>query len=215
MPTLDSTARAAAAASVVAPVFYIFLDVVGDPVRVTTGPGKVFAATGDAELDGTYSAIDPRVVTVGDVTQQENGSDTLTVALSGIVSIDTALMNEIGDVTKWKGRVARLWMEVRDGAGAVQGAIVPFYTGYMAAASILPSPKTQTIQLSIENYLAAFNAASNRSYQGQKDYDAADTSGAATLAASNGARGPAGETVAAAVSQAGTAGGDQRNVRLD
>jgi hypothetical protein len=75
---------------------------------------------------------------------------------------------------------------------------VPFYTGYMAAVSILPAPKGQTIQLQIENYLAAFNQASNRSYQGQKDYDPADTSAAATLAAANGARGPGGATLPAA-----------------
>jgi hypothetical protein len=143
MPTLDSTAKAAAAAQAIAPVFYVFLDVVGDPVRTTTGPGATFAATGDSDLDGTYSAVDPRFLTVGDVVQQESGSDTLTVSLSGIASIDTALLNEIGDVTKWRGRVARLWMQVRDASGAVQGAIVPFYTGYMAAVSILPRPRAR------------------------------------------------------------------------
>jgi hypothetical protein len=65
---------------------------------------------------------------------------------------------------------------------------VPYYTGYMTSVGIADSPKTQAIRLSVENYLAAFNQASNRSYLGQKDYDSADTSAAATIAAANGAR---------------------------
>ena len=52
----------------------------------------------------------------------------------------------------------------------------------------MPSPKTQTIQLKVENYLAAFAHASNRSYLNQGDYDAADVSAAATISAANGAR---------------------------
>jgi hypothetical protein len=39
-------------------------------VRTTTGPGATFAATGDSDLDGTYSAVDPRFLNVGDVTSR-------------------------------------------------------------------------------------------------------------------------------------------------
>jgi hypothetical protein len=81
-----------------------------------------------------------------------------------------------------------LWFAVYDAAGVTQqGAIVPYYTGYMSSIDS-SQPETQTIRLSVENYLAAFNQASNRSYLNQKDYDSADVSAAATLAAANGAR---------------------------
>lgn len=190
MPVMDSTAKAAVAGQVFCPAFLIYLAVVGDPIRITTyGADQTFASTGDADLDGfTFKAFDPRAIQVGDVSNSDGGSDTLTVDLSGIVSIDTALLNEIGDKTKWQGLDARMWFIVFAPDGTTQqGAIVPFYTGKMSSVKILPSPQTQTIRLSIENYLAALNAASNRSYLNQKDYDSADTSAAATIAASNGA----------------------------
>ena len=189
MPPFDTTASAALSGGVVAPAYFIFLDVVGDPVRVTTyGANVTFASTGDADLDGnTFSAIDSRVVTVGDVVNSDTGSDTMTVDMSGIVTIDTTFLNEIGDVSKWRGRTARIWVQIYDGSLTVQGAVAPVYTGYMSSVEILPSPETQVIRLNIENYLAAFNQASNRSYLNQADYDAADTSAAATIAAANGA----------------------------
>jgi hypothetical protein len=190
MPTMDSTAKAAVAADF-APAWFIWLDISGDPLRVTTlGKNVTFASTGDVDLDGnTFLAFDGRAIDVGDVTNSENGSDTLAVTLSGIVTIDTTLINDIGNVALWQGRDCRIWCAVYDAAGVTQqGAIVPIYTGKMSSVKLLPSPKTQTIQLSVENYLAAFNQASNRSYQNQKDYDSADTSAQATLAAANAAR---------------------------
>jgi hypothetical protein len=53
---------------------------------------------------------------------------------------------------------------------------------------IMSEPNGQTIQLSIENWRSAFNDPSNRTYLNQKDYDSADTSAAASIAASNGLR---------------------------
>lgn len=189
MPTMDATAKAALDGSVIAPAFFIYLDVDGDPVRITTfGTNITFAGTGDTDLDTfTFSAIDARAIHVGEVSNSDSGSDTVNIELSGIVSIDTALLNEIGDTSKWRGRTARLWFRIYDADSVPQGAIVPYYTGYMSSVNIMPSPHTQTIRLSVENYLAIFNQASNRTYMNQKDYDAADTSAAATLAAANGA----------------------------
>jgi len=191
MPTLDSTAKAALDTQAFAAAWFIYCDVVGDPIRITTlGKDVTFASTGDADLDGnTFISFDARAVEVSDVTNSESGSDTLSIDLSGIVSIDTALLNEIGDTTKWRGRPGRIWFAVYDADGVTQqGAIVPHYTGYMGSVEIQPSTETQVIRIKLENYLAAFNMASNRSYMNQKDYDSADTSASATLAAANGAR---------------------------
>jgi hypothetical protein len=191
MPVLDATAKAAMDGSELAVAWFLYLDISGDPLRVTTlGKDFTFSSTGDADLDGkTFAAFDGRPLSISNVNNSESGSETLTLELSGIVSIDTALLADIANVALWQGRVCRLWFQVYDAAGvSPQGAIVPYYTGYMVGVDLTDSPKAQSIRLSVENYLAAFSQASNRSYLNQKDYDAADTSAAATMAAANGAR---------------------------
>jgi len=188
MPAMDSTAKAALDGTVFAPAFFLWLDVSGDPIRITTfGKNFTFASTGDPDLDGfTFNAFDGRALQVGDVANTENGSDTLTIELSGIVTIDTALLADIGNKALWQGRLCRLWFAIYDADGVTpQGAVVPYYTGYMSSVEIVPSAKTQSIRLQVENYLVAFNQASNRSYLNQKDYDAADNSAAATIASAN------------------------------
>lgn len=191
MPAFDATA-AAALEHDFAPAFFILVDIQGDPIRLTTfGADVTFSGTGDSDLNGkTFFAFDPRAIQVSDVANSESGSDTLSIDLSGIVDIDDDLMQEIVVPSKWRGRLVRLWMQIYDVTGATQqGAVVPYYTGYASSIIILPSAKTQTIRLQAENYLAAFNQASNRDYLNQKDYDPSDTSANATLAAANLGRG--------------------------
>lgn len=191
MPTMDATAKAALELPVIAPAWFIYLDVLDDPIRATTHVANIIpTGTGDAELDSQeFIAVNPRVIEVGDVGQSDGGSDTLSVALSGVVTMDTALLEGIGDRAKWWGRVCRLWFRLYDETGVTaQGAFVPYYTGYMSAVKIHPSPESQIIKLEVENYLAAFNQASNRSYLNQKDYDSGDLSAAATISAANGAK---------------------------
>jgi len=196
MPTLDTTAKAALASPAFAAAHFVYLDITGDPLRFTTfGANTVVASSGDAELDGTYPAFGGRLIDISDVSNSESGSDTLTVTLSGIVNIDTALLAEMGDRTKWQGRVCRIWFRLYDANGVTpQGAIAALYTGYMSSLKINAGSDTQTIQLNVENWLAAFNQPSNRSYLNQKDYDSADNSAAATIAASNGQMKNAGGT---------------------
>jgi hypothetical protein len=190
VPTLDATAITAAEGDL-APAWFIYLDISGDPLRVTTfGQDVAFTGTGDADLDGhTFVAFGGQLLTVGDISNSDSGSDTLSITLSGIVDMDTTLINDIGDRTLWQGRTARIWMLAYDVTGTTpQGGIAPFYTGYMSKVGIIAAPSGQAIQLSVENWLAAFNSASNRSYLNQKDYDSSDTSAAATMAAANGLR---------------------------
>lgn len=188
MPTLDSTAKAAVAGNF-APAWFVWIDIVGDPIRVTTfGSNITFSSTGDADLDGnTFTAFAGQFLDVGDVSNSESGSDSLTLSLSGIVSLDATLLAAIGNPANWQGRTCRIWFQLYDPAGStVQGGVVAHYTGYLSSVSIIPGQKSQAIQATVENYLAAFNQASNRSYLRQSDYDSADTSAAATIAASNG-----------------------------
>ena len=180
------------------PIFFAFLDFDGDPVRVTTaGYSVAFSGTGDPDLDGkTYSALDPRFIDVGEVGYREGGSETLTCSLSGILGLDSDTLSLIGDRSKWQGRPARLWVLLKDEAGTQQGAVAPYYSGYMSEVEILPAPDEQTIRLRIEHYLAALNTASNRTYLSQSRFDAADQSAKASTGAANaGKAGPGAATV--------------------
>lgn len=190
MPILDSTAKVALSGSVFSPAYFIRVDIDSPPMRFTTfGADQVISGSGDSELDGTYVAWAGQLLQVGDISFSENGSDTLTLALSGIVTIDTDLLNDIGDRSKWQGKLFRIWCRLYDELGVTpQGAIFPLYTGYMSSVKIVAAPEEQLIQVSIENWRAAFSQASNRTYLDQKDYDATDTSAQATIAAANGMR---------------------------
>lgn len=214
MPKLDATAKAALQGHI-APAFFIYLDIMGndgvtpDPIRITTfGADVAFSGTGDADLDGkTFTAFGGQLIEVGDVSNSESGSGTLTVTLSGITGMDTTLLNEIGNKALWQGRTCRLWFRIYDESGVTpQGAIVAYYTGFMSSVRVVAAPEGQTIQLGVENYLAFFSAASQRSYLNQKDYDAADTSAAATMAAANGLRRSSGASAGGGVDVRGSTG---------
>jgi hypothetical protein len=196
MPTFDSTAKAALDGPGFAPGWFIWVDIDGDPIRVTNvGADVTFSGTGDADLDGeTFEAFGGQFLDVGDVGNSDSGSETLPISLSGIVTLDTDLLNAIGNVIKWQGRTCRIWLRLYDVTGATpQGAVASHYTGYMSSVSIMPSPESQAIQVTIENYLAAAGQASNRNYLSQKTYDAADVSATAVISAANGsARGGVG-----------------------
>lgn len=164
-----------------------WLDFDGDPVRVTTaGNSLVLAGTGDAELDGTFDAVDPSLVGVTEVHNKEGGAETLSFTLSGIVGPDTDLLNVLGNPALWRGRTARLWAAVYDAAGVQQGAIWPFYTGRMSALQIVGEPSGQTVKLDVETYLASLTKASGRSYLDQPQYDGNDNTAALTIGIANG-----------------------------
>ena len=170
----DSAAQAALAADVRRPVTFAWLDLKGEAIRVTNAPYSVtFAGTGDEDLDGfTFTAVDPRVVSVGAIKAKEGGTDTLTLQLSGLAGVDDELMTQIGDRAAWAGRDCRLWRAMLDPQNMTRiGSLWAYYTGY----------------LSVESYLAFFGQASNRTYLDQQSYDPGDTSAALAIAIANGA----------------------------
>lgn len=216
MPTFDAAATAALADEVQRPAFFVFLDIVGLPQRVTTaGYDVAFTGTGDPDLDDyTFEAIDPRLLDIGAVQQSESGSDTVTATLSGIAEFDDDLITVLEDRSLWRGRSARFWTMLRAEDGTAIGAVVNYHSGWMSAPSYNPSPDAPTISLKIEGYAASAAEASNRDYSGQAYYDPLDTSAAATVAAANGVKSGPGASVNAGGGEANTAGGDSQYVHL-
>lgn len=206
MAELDTTAKSAVESGGFARADFIYLDIGTEPLRVTTfGQDVTFSGTGDSDLDGhTFVSFGGELIEISDVADTDTGSDTRAISLSGIVSIDNELVNAIGDKSLWQGRLCRTWFQLYDETGATkQGAIVADYTGYMSSVDFDGQPSGQTLTLSAEKYLSFFSQASNRSYLGQKDYDANDNSAAATIAAANGMRRDTG-AAGAPVSDGGT-----------
>lgn len=191
----DSTASAALDGAVILPVFFCYLDIVGDPLRAcTAGQSVVFPGglTGDADLDGqTFDGINPQFVDIGPVRQKDGGVDSITCKLSGLASLDSSLLAIIGDRSNWQGRTARLWRTIRDAGGTQQGAIQHLFTGWMTSLAIGGSPASQTINLTIQSYIAAFSGASGRTYLDQDLFDPGDLSAKAAIALANGLSGNA------------------------
>lgn len=187
MSRATGDASTALAASIVKPVYFAYLDFDGDPVRAnSSGADMAITGTGDADMDGfTFLGLSAAFTDISSIKAARGGSDTVTARLSGIPDLDP-VMDLIGDRSKWQGRVARLWRMVRNSSNVQQGAIIPYYTGYMTAAAIEAEPDSQSVVVTIESYLAAFTKASNRSYLDQSRYDAGDLSARAAIAIANG-----------------------------
>lgn len=209
----DASAAAVLDSQAIRPVFFAFLDVVGDPLRAnTSGHSIEFSATGDADLDGfVFDGVDPTFVDIGAVRYKDGGSDSVVAKLSGIAQLDTDLLNLIGNEANWLGRTGRLWRIIRDENGDQAGAIQHYHTGWMTSLTIVGGDDgSQTIQVTLESYLAAYTAPSNRTYLDQSVYDPGDQSPKAAIAIANGT---SGTTILATYSpgvSAGASGGISR-----
>lgn len=184
----DATARAALSAEVIKPVFFAWLDILGDQVRAnTSGADFTPTATGDVDLDGfSFLGINARFIDISPVRYSQGGSESVTAELSGIAGVDSATLALIDDPANWQGRNARLWRVIRNSINVQQGGFHAYYTGKMTALSHGSSDSGQTIRVTIESYLSAFSQASNRTYLSQDRYDAGDLSAKAAIAIANG-----------------------------
>jgi hypothetical protein len=228
---VDSTTQTALEAPILQWRMLLYADFEGDVLRATSGIyDKVISGTGDAELDGSYLSLDHNLIEVSPVKHNESGSDTVQVALNGILAATefvqdraesviqqrdadfirirgSSLLNILGDVTRWQGRTARLWFYIVDDDENQIGSIIPYYTGYMDDITIAGAPTSQRITLSIENYLVTLAGASNKNYLMQSQFDSGDNSAAATISAANGLVGG----VISGGGGGGGGGGDPRN----
>ena len=155
---VDATTQAALEATVVNWRVLIYADFVGDVLRGTSGLyDKVISGSGDTELDGTYDSFNHDLINVSPVKHNETGSDTVAISMSGLVVNNADFLAIIGDKSKWQGRIARLWFYCVDQNESQVGSVIPYYTGYMNEVSISGSAGSQTVTLTIENYLTTLS----------------------------------------------------------
>lgn len=189
MTNLLQVVQDAIEAPVVNARWLCYLDIVGDPVRATTGLyDKTFSGTNDPDLDGdTYVPYPSDLIEVSDVQHDEAGSNQVTVSMSGLIVNNLDFLNTIGNKANWQGRTARLWWYVVDENETQIGDVYSYYTGYMNDITISGSSESQRVILSIENYLVSLSVTAGKTYQMQKEYDADDDSPSRSIAAANGA----------------------------
>ena len=188
MSVLDPTASAALSADIIRPVFFVWLDIVGDPLRAnTSGADITVSGSGDPELDGhEFFGINADFVDVSPVKYGANGSETVEVKLSGIPGLDNDLLSIVADQQNWRLRSARLWRIIRNADNVQQGGFHSYYTGRIVQIAHSSSGGGQVLTAQIEGYLAALSAASNRTYLEQERYDPGDLSARAAIAIANG-----------------------------
>ncbi len=164
MSVPDPTAAAALDGEVIKPVFFAWLDIVGDEVRAnSSGHDITPTGTGDDELDDElFIGIGHMFVDISSVKVSDQGTESVTATLSGLPEIDSETFDLISDPANWQGRLARLWRVIRDAQNVQQGGFQPYYTGYMTALEVGGDDSGQKITVTIETYLAAFSAAPNR-----------------------------------------------------
>jgi hypothetical protein len=184
----DPTASAALSADVIRPVYFVWLDIVGDPLRSnTSGADIMVSGSGDPDLDGyEFFGINGDIVDVSSVRYGQGGSETVQIKISGLPGLDNDLLAIVADPTNWRGREARLWRVIRNAANVQQGGFHSYYTGRIVQMTHSSEGGGQVLTCSIESYLAAFSSASNRTYLDQERYDAGDLSARAAIAIANG-----------------------------
>ena len=187
--TPDAPTLAALGGSVIRAPFLAYLDFLDDPVRVTTWETSLtLTGTGDSDIDGqSFTAISPQFGSVSPVKRQTGGSDTVTFTLSGIVGPDSDLLDILGDVTKWRLRLARCWFLLKNEDGSNVGGVANYITGRMIGFKVHCEATSQTAQVTVETYRASLTDASNSTYLNQSEFDGNDTSAALTIACANGA----------------------------
>jgi hypothetical protein len=183
---VDATTQAALEAQTLYWRALLYADFSGDVLRGTTGLYDKTVSSSDTELNGTYESFSNNIIEVGAVKHNESGSDTVAVSMSGLIVNNVSFLTLIGDKSKWQGRAARLWFYCADANETQVGSIIPYYTGYMNDITISGDPKSQTVTLTIENYLVSLAGAPNKTLLQQSIYDSGDLSAAASIAAANG-----------------------------
>lgn len=186
----DATASAALGQNVIKPVYFLYLDFLGDPVLANTSGADVTpSGTGIPKLDGNlFLGVDGHFGELSPIQTGDGGSKSITATLSGIpaAAIDEDTLALIDDPANWRGRDADVWQVIRNASNVQQGGFRTWCAGRIVAMNHGGDERGLKITVHIEGYLAALSEASNRTYLDQERYDADDLSAAASIAIANG-----------------------------
>lgn len=184
----DPAAGAVLEEDVVNPIFFVYLDFLGDPMYANSSAKDITpTGTGIPELDGnTFDGLSYKFIDVSPIRVAQGGSDTVTVKISGLPGLDSESLNLLGDPANWQGRPAMVWRVIRDRDNVQHGGFQHYYTGYMTSCVINGSAQEQQITVAIETYLAAFAEAPGSTYLIQEMFDPGDLSASAGVQIANG-----------------------------
>jgi hypothetical protein len=163
----------------------MFLDIVDAPQRVTNSPQPLAFASDvpDVLLAGQTFL---RLSTVLSMTMTRGRGGSATFTLSGLQDVDTALLNAIGDKSKWRGRRAALWAAVHDlDTGELLG-IKRLGSYFMSPPRFYIDRGQAVISMEAQSLQARLAEPSAATYLDQPKFDADDNSALATLAAASG-----------------------------
>jgi hypothetical protein len=134
--TLDGTATAAAAAGARGVAWLVDLEFVSGTLTYTTAPLSI--TVGGVVYQGYGDLVS--VSTVGE--SEDSNADKLTL---GVALVNTAMLAAtLGDVDGYRGRRARLWLQLYDETFTPAGAPVQRWAGFMDRVTVDRSPAPAT-----------------------------------------------------------------------
>lgn len=179
--TLDTSTAAALITSPLYEVWFVRLDVVGDPVYINTSLHNITFPGGSGYDPAIVGFLFTGIANLGSidaVTDSVDGSQTVTLTLPGVQLANDYLHQIINNADLWQRRNAYIWMATFDNTGALVGKPFRVKTGRMDKMPITidPDSGTGTIQLQIESQASYSGEALNTRYVDQPIIDSSDTS---------------------------------------
>jgi hypothetical protein len=167
-----------------------YLDILDDPVWAALAPLSVVTPAStilpapDPDFDNrTFTALDPRFVSVTPVVHGPGGMEAVEYRIAGTLAADSAYLTALSNPARFRGRPAKLWLGVFNDSWQPVAAR-PFSVGYMTTPKFVIAPDEQAISIISENYMALIGSgAPSRTLLWSPD--PADQAAAATTGAVN------------------------------
>ena len=170
------TYEAAGRAEIVRPCWFVYLDILDDPLFAWTG-GYDIAITGqgDSLLNNTFLGTSG-LVEIGEVADERGGGPGTPITLSGVDPALPGFDRLIAEGRLWQGRRAVIWQSYTNEAGQPIFDPRRVKTGRMDNLRFEQGGDTGTLTLDIEGFAAHAQQALNTRYAEQRDIDPTDTS---------------------------------------
>jgi len=163
---------------VIYPVWFLWLDVEGDPLHAFTGVGEIsFGAseTGDALLNGqTFTGLG-QIAMIGDIQESENGSGPVRITVPGVDPALFGFKPLVADRRRWQFRRAVMWFSymAEDASGLIDYPQRE-KTGRMDNLEVVHDGDTCTITLDIAGFSSSGKYPNGGKYAEQPEIDPND-----------------------------------------